>query len=108
MARGGPEQVANMAWFDRLQYGTLQNWVPTLGVVPQGATHAVAKLKGAILRQTLASKESGDQAGFQRGWKAIIFIDRMLFAEARGGRRKGKKHSRVEVVMSMGSEGLEG
>ena len=45
-----------MNWFDTLGYDALETWVPTMGVVPKGAFHAVAQLKGAILQDTLAAK----------------------------------------------------
>ena len=101
-AVASPEGLANMAWFDGLSYDALKDWVPTAGVVPVGATHAVARLKGAIFRDLLAAKAAGDQVGWQRGWKAITFLDRMLFAQHRGsgGERKGGKQTKDEVVTS--------
>ena len=89
-----------MAWFDGVKYESLKTWVPTSGVVPRGAVHAVARLKGAILKEVVAAKTAGDQVGYQWGWKAITFLDRMLFAEARGGRRKQRNATKAELVTS--------
>ena len=74
---------------------------PHLGCgVPRGAVHAAARLKGAILRKERATKAAGDQVGRQRWWRAITFLDRMLFAEAQGGRSKGQKTTKAELVTS--------
>ena len=85
-----------MAWFNRLSYKALEHWVPTMGVVPAKAVHAVARLKGAILRDLLAAKEAGDMVVWQRGWKAITFLDRMLFAQSRGD--SAKEQTKAELV----------
>jgi len=89
-----------MGWFEGLSYDELRTWVPTSGVVPKGAVHAVARLKGSILQEGLDAKDAGDQAGYRRSWKAITFLDRMLFAEARGGSSKRQKGSKAELVLS--------
>jgi hypothetical protein len=89
-----------MGWFDGLKYDALETWVPTSGTVPRRAAHAVARLKGAIFQEDLVAKAAGDQVGRQRAWKAISFLDRMLFAEARGAKAKRQKGTKAEVVIS--------
>ena len=89
-----------MDWFDGLSYDGLKTWVPTAGVVPRNAAHAVARLKGAILQEMLASKAAGDGAGHQRAWKALTFVDRMLFAQAPGRASKRRKGTRADTVTS--------
>ena len=44
----------------------------------------------------MATKAAGDQVG----WKAIIFLDHMLLAESRGGRRKQRNATKAELVTS--------
>ena len=92
------EKVANLEWFDSLSYNALQGWVPTAGVVPKGAVHAVAKLKGALLVEEREAKARGDAPGRARAWKAITFIDRLLFGHLPRGKRGRKGDTRAEVV----------
>ena len=94
------EGLRHMDWFDGLSFDALKTPVPTSGVVPRAASHAVARLKGAILQEVLATKAAGDQAGHLRAWKAITFLDRMLFAQARGKASQRQKGTKADVVTS--------
>ena len=95
---GSPEQVMNLGWFDDLSYGALATWVPTASVVPREAIHAVARLKGAILKAGAEAKAQGDGPGHARAWKALTFLDRLLFAQL-PRRKQGKKgDARAAVV----------
>ena len=44
------ESLPHLDWFDSVSYEALRDWVPTMGTVPKGAVHAVARLKGAVLQ----------------------------------------------------------
>ena len=51
----------------------------------------------AILQQTLAARAAGNLE-LERGWKAMTFLDRMLFAEARGASVRRRKVPETEVA----------
>ena len=90
-----PDQLPNMAWWDSVSYDSLQDWVPTMGTVPESSLHAVARLKGALCKAAQEAKAAGDEPGRKRAWKALTFIDRLLFASAR---QKGSGRTRADVV----------
>ena len=80
--QGLDDVVRHMEWWDTVSYDDLVFWTPTAGAVPKGCLHSVARLKGSILSRGLAAKRVGDIQFWGRTWKAITFIDRLLFAQA--------------------------
>jgi len=84
------QSLPHLDWFDSVSYEALRDWVPTMGTVPQGAVHAVARLKGAVLQGGLEAKARGDTQGYICAWKAITFMDRLLLLTCRdAGKAEG-------------------
>ena len=64
-----PECLVNLAWWDTVSYRSLKTWVPTLGNVPKGSIHSVARLKRAIFKQHVEAKTNGNGQLWDRVWK---------------------------------------
>jgi len=90
------EALRNFSWWDDVSYDSLQTWVPTMGVAPSSTHHAVARLKGALFKAAREAKLQGDDLTRQRAFKAVTFIDRLLFAAVRK-KAGGRTNARVVV-----------
>ena len=90
------EALLNMCWWDTITYNNLRTWVPTINIVPKAAVHGVARLKRAIFHEILSSK-GVDNDRWKRGWKALTFLDRLLFATPSKGNGKSEKYGKMVV-----------
>jgi hypothetical protein len=52
--------LLGMSFWDDVSYDSVTRWIPTLGQVPKGAHHAVARLKGAIFKADQTAKHAGE------------------------------------------------
>jgi len=96
------EELCNMEWWDQVSYDSLGTWVPTCGKVPQNMLHAVARVKGTLAKTLNNAATAGDVVLEQRCWKAVTFLDRLLFAQT-GARRGGKGKGGAGLDKVLGS-----
>ena len=89
---GAPSaELRNMAWWDSVSYGALEQWVPTMGRVPKDTLHELGLLKGAVCKQLREAHAAGDTQAQARAEKLLTFMDRLVVhspRSTRGGKRK--------------------
>jgi hypothetical protein len=84
-AEGG--KLLNLSFWDSIPWSALHDPVRTGRSVPPWLHRAVAELRGAA---AIALKEAASASTTEREWKALLFLDRLLFAvpaRRRAGRR---------------------
>jgi hypothetical protein len=74
------DAVRCMDYWDSVPWTALDHYTPTIVEVPPQCQHAVCQLKEALMDDILAAKGQHDEIGQARGWKALTFLDRLLFA----------------------------
>lgn len=95
-ANGGHEPpTLQLGWWDKVDWDDLHQPVSTGKAVPPQVHAAVAELRGAIARRQLEAMEIEEKV---RAWKALLFLDRLLFAHKGAPKQQANAESLTKTL----------
>ena len=94
-----PTQVRNLEYWAGVPWERLHDGFHTGAAVPPQVHYAVTELRAGIACSIQAAGEAGDVGRETLGWKALIFLDALLFAAPR--RRGGRRGQQTESLTKM-------
>ena len=87
-----------------MNYNALEDWVPTLGRVPQTVHHGLARLRGEICKHMRSARAAGDDVTERRVCKLLTFLDRLVLCtprSTRGGQHNGGITAHLKELMQL-------
>jgi hypothetical protein len=102
----GLTSSSGLAFWDSVPWNADVAYAPTAVHVPKSLVHAVAVLRGDLCQALLSLQDpTGHEA--ERLWKALTWLDRLLFHKV-GDRRNAKNRAWERVVESRVSQARQG